>query len=288
MFSGENDLVKSERAAKSFGRLFGNYISSWGVQIAQIVDMQRALGFRTKEKKDVRKDPVLGDPAQTLWNELGRPWQSRVPTPIWRPGEEEAFPARVSLTTDDPERQRIAAKVSLGLNFESRDSKQAEFLEKLGWQTWQLGSKSRYPSIQNIENEQLKRVLPSIVDEVKEYETLLRDDYDSRSAAWKEKNNWRVHRKKNLRWVVDERLKKHRDWIRAIAVAGYKGKDDTLIPETVKQQVTWRRLNANLRTKAVDVFVQENNDRLPNYANVKDIASLVLIAKRFVSLGSKK
>ena len=288
MFSGETDLVKSERAAKVYGRLLGNYISTWGVPIAQIVDVQRAMNFRTKEKKDARKDPVLGDPGQTLWDELGRPWKSRIPTPIWEPGKEEELPARGSLTTDDPSRQRIAAKVSLGLNFENRDSKEAEFLEQLGWQTWQLGSKSRYPSIQKIENEQLKRVLPSIVDEVKEYETLLRDNYDSRSAAWKEKNNWRLFRRRSLRFVVDKRVAKHKAWIRKIAVAGYKGDDENIIPETVKQQITWRRTPANLRTKALEVFVQENNDRRPNYADVKDIASLVELAKRFRSLGSKK
>ena len=105
--AGGSDLTKSEQAARAAGRALGNYLSTWAVPAAQIIDSQRALGMRGEEYKDVSTDPTL-DAGKSFKENVMQPLRARGFT--ISPEEEAAAPTRQRLFQEKPSRVGSAIK----------------------------------------------------------------------------------------------------------------------------------------------------------------------------------
>jgi len=70
------DLTSEEAVGRAAGRTLGNYLTTWAVPFAQVIDAERALGIRGDEYKDVSKDPNL-NMVDAFGNEIKRSFQQR-------------------------------------------------------------------------------------------------------------------------------------------------------------------------------------------------------------------
>ena len=155
------DLTKDEAVGKVSGRLLGEYLSSWLVPFAQIIEAQRATGERGLEYRDVREDPTL-DGWTTFFNELGRPTAQRG---VSLTAEQEAeLPLREYVFSENRRRVGQMSRVLLGLSQSSATSEYGQYYINKGFNEFDLSSTSEVPTVQRWENEQIRKVLPIIAE----------------------------------------------------------------------------------------------------------------------------
>jgi hypothetical protein len=150
------DLTDKEAGAKALARPVGEYLASWFVPFAQLIEAQRAVGERGLTYKDLQDDPDL-DFQNTFLKELGKPFKSRGFTTT--PEEEEAAPKKEYLFTDERKRVSPFARVLLGLNMSTKDSEEGEYLKRLGFTEYDLASRSKVPTVKRFENKVLRECL---------------------------------------------------------------------------------------------------------------------------------
>ena len=164
-------------------RPVGEYLASWFVPFAQLIEAQRAVGDRGLTYKDLQDDPNL-DFQETFLKELGKPFKSRGFTVS--PEEEKAAPKREFLFTEERKRVSPLSRVLLGLNMSTKDSVEGEYLKRLGFTEYDLASRSRVPTVKRFENKILREALPEIVRAVKLREKEVRNEYIKSNKATKE------------------------------------------------------------------------------------------------------
>ncbi len=266
--SGGSDLTTNEAAARRTGRLLGNYLSTWAVPFAQVIDTERALGMRGEEYKDSAKDPVL-DFTTTLSNEIRRSLDARGYTIS---AEEEAnLPTRESLFQEKPSRVGSGYKVSMGLSMRTRDSEEGEYIKRLGLSEFELGSTSKVKSIRNFENAQLRDLIPGIVSAAQGYEEELRDTYRNNKSLQKE-----MSEQKYVNSQIKPLIKiQIRDAKRNLTDGNTVNSE---APEYIASMIAYRRLPSDLRKAAAAEFIKEN-ERPANGASAEDLFALAEIGK---------
>ena len=134
----------------------------------QIVEAQRAMDLRPDYYADAATDPEFKGSAFEAG--LSGFTRSAVQRGMAAPSYEYELPARVSITTGDIERFDSATKLFFGINKKDMPDEMTEYLTSIGFDdpTYDLGSKSRIPSEERVENMYLSAILPMAVEIGKE------------------------------------------------------------------------------------------------------------------------
>ena len=266
--AGGDDLTKDERVGRATGRALGNYLSTWMVPFAQIIDSQRALGMRGEEYKDVAQDPTL-DLGSTFSKELGRPLAARGFTTS--PEEEAALPTRESLFQEEPSRVGSALKVGLGLTMRTKDSPEGEYIKRLGFTEFDLASRSKVPSIRRFENAQLREIIPGIVSLAQAYEEDSRDTYKSNEILQEEMSEQEFVNSR-IRPLIKSQIQAAKNMLSDGNTV------NTEAPEYIAAMTAYRRLSPLIRKAAASEFLLQEGRR-PNGASMNDLFTLAEYGK---------
>ena len=238
-------VIESERSARTFGRLLGNYMSSWAVPLAQIVDMQRALGFRPSEKKDAAREPVLGDTSQTFMD------------------------------------KRTGAKILSGLNFGPEDGPEVQYLQNVfNYAPWKIGSKDKRPKVRAWDNENIRKQLPEIARKSRKEEVQARQDWNSMSDKFKSEHSERMYVKQRGTMFVEAALKDAREIVISKRIEMQRGQST----EVIKWQMftdKFRKLPEAVRDFAWTEFVRRHGEREPDYNSADDLSRLVIYGEEY-------
>jgi hypothetical protein len=263
------DLTDEETAAKLIARPLGNYLSTWAVPFAQIIEAQRATGMRGTTYKDVAEDPTL-DFQATFMSELGRPFRQRGFT--LSAEEEAAAPKREFLFQEEKERVMPMARVLGGLSFSTADSEEGEYIKRLGFTEFELGSRSRVPSIRRFENEVLRDSVPIIVEIARDYEETLRNQYAIANATVRREFTEEQFVTSKLRPIIKQSIGK----VKRQITDGKKLMSTA--PAYTQAMLEYRRLPKDIRKTATIEFVQKY-DRQPDGSDAADLQALAKIGK---------
>ena len=286
----KTDLVATEKAARTLGRAIGSYAVSWLTPFVQIKEAQRWLGspdllgdegeagkwfgVRPDAFGDVAKDPKLGASfSDQLIQNVKRPIQARGFG--LTPKQERLLPERVRIGQPDDKRLYSGIKALTGLSFRKRDSKDMEYLNKLGYSEWTQGSKSKNPTIKRFENTLIREALPSIVEFLRDNEIELRAEYKVQRPAYKENTTEDQHVRAAQRPLVNDMLREEKAIIAETSIAAYMG--DDVAAEIAEAQKAYRRLSKDQRVAAVKLFYQEEN-RYPTFSKAEDLSDLASYA----------
>ena len=268
------DISSEEKAAKGLVAPVADYLASWFVPFAQIIETQRALGVRGLEYKDLREDPTL-DALTTAKKEFEKPFKQRGFTVS--PEEEAAAPKREFVFAEDKKRVSPISRVLLGLNLSTRDSEEGEYLARLGYKDFKFGSKSQVPTVQRAENKIIREALPLIVNFVKDEEDSLREEYRNAGPATKEDFTEQAYVNSSVKGLIDVQIRKLKEKI------ANEGLGKGQASEYARQLLSFRKLPKNIRRRAVTQFY-DLNDRSPNVAEEDDLIELAIIGKKIKSI----
>jgi len=264
--AGGLDLTADETSGRLAGRLVGNYLSTWAVPFAQIIEAERGLGMRGLEYKDTAFDPKL-DFQSSFMENLQRPF-----TRFESPAAEADRPEREFLFAEEKRRVAPMARVLGGLNIATMDDDYGEYIASFGFTDYGLGSKSKVGSIRRYENEAIRNYLPMIAEAAKELEADARAKYSKSNDALKERITEEAYVSSRVRNFIEKQIKSVKREIsdgKTLAA----GAD-----EYVEAMLTYRRMGPSTRKDATVRFV-EMHGRDPDGASKDDLKSLVVIGK---------
>jgi hypothetical protein len=268
------DISSEEKAAKGLVAPVADYLASWFVPFAQIIETQRALGIRGLEYKDLREDPTL-DALTTAKKEFEKPFKQRGFTVS--PEEEAAAPKREFVFAEDKKRVSPISRVLLGLNLSTRDSEEGEYLARLGYKDFKFGSKSQVPTVQRAENKIIREALPLIVNFVKDEEDNLREEYRDAGPATKNNFTEQAYVNSGVKGLIDIQIRKLKEKI------ANEGLGKGQASEYARQLLSFRKLPKNIRRRAVTQFY-DLNGKPPNVAEEDDLTELAIIGKKIKSI----
>ena len=263
------DLTDKEAGAKALARPVGEYLSSWFVPFAQLIEAQRAVGERGLTYKELQDDPDL-DFQNTFLKELGKPFKSRGFTTT--PEEEEAAPKKEYLFTEERKRVSPFARVLLGLNMSTKDSEEGEYLKRLGFTEYDLASRSKVPTVKQFENKVLREALPEIVRAVKLREKTVRDEYIKAPKSVKEEFSEQNYVNSDIKPLIKAYLRNIKEDLANIKT----GESSTY----TKSLVEFRKLPKDFRRRAMTKYM-ELYDKEPDASNAEDLFTLTKIGKTF-------
>lgn len=259
-----NDLRGREDAANLLGDALGNYFSTWLVPAAQIMDAQRAMGYRELQYRETRQDPDLTF-GNTFVNAVKHPIRARGFDTIHAPStESEKYQIKEDIFKNK-ERISPLGKFFFGLNFVGKDNKYEAYVVDKGLQPWELGSTSDVPSVRNTENKLIREQFPELLDVIMKQEKLLRQEYRSNSEGFAEKEDTYVNREVNeLIRAAANGIKSN---IKDVALAGTSTYN--------RSQLAFRKLSRNDQERAISRFYRKKGYHA-NPANEQDLQDLVL------------
>ena len=261
------DLTAEETVGRAAGRALGNYLTTWAVPFAQIIDSERALDIRGTEYKDVAKDPTL-DGVAAFGNEIKRSFQQRG---FGLSAEEEAaLPIKeYPFYPDGKERLSPAFKLA-GVSLTSRPSNEGEYLMSLGFDYRQFGSKSKVPTIQRYEQRLINGHMGTLVEIAQSYETILRQEYQEANEILREEFTEEEYVANKLRPLISEELTSFKREVRDIV--------ETEGSPYARAMITYRRIQPQFRKLATTDFV-ERYGRNPDPSSTEDLQVLTEIAQ---------
>ena len=171
---GASDLVTSEKAAKGVGAFFGNLYATWLVPFKQAKDLEIAMGIRTNEIKEYRKDPDL-DLDKSLYDAFMAP-ANQMGFFIDPDAEENLSNKVFPFRPEGVDKRRFPAMKFLGFTVTTANTEDGEFIERLGFSDYKISSKSKVPSIKAIENEVFQEHLGVIVKYLRNKEKELEEE----------------------------------------------------------------------------------------------------------------
>lgn len=276
------DLTAGEAIGRSTGRALGNYLSTWMVPFAQVIELERALGMRGLEFKDVAKDPTL-DGFDAAISALARPFRARGFGVS--PAEEAAMPAREPVFQEAPERVAPLAKVLLGLTLTKADSEEGEYLGKFGYTDFEIGSRSLVPTVRRFENQVIRNALPRIVRIAKRKEKKLIQDYKNANEATRRLYTQDQYVAEKLRPIIQGSLDSAKNEYRgSMVVLRDVPKEDR---KYVKAVMDVRKLSGDDMDAAMIEFAERNN-REPDPKSASDLAEIYRIGKKYSGIGRKR
>ena len=268
------DLISGEAAGRAIGRTLGNYLRTWAVPLAQIIDMQRATGTRGTDFKDTSVDPTL-DIYGTAMNEAK---QVFLRSGIGLSAEEEAeLPKREYPLYPEGRKRLMPHLKPFGVTITNRPPEDSEYLMKLGLD-WSIGSRSKVPSIAAFENKMINGYLEILANISRNRELELRKDYKNASDKVKETFTEQQYVLNELKPFAKAQLDKFKKQIREGAIA--QG------DEYARALTKYRRVRPDYRKLATIKFT-EMYDRDPDAMSAGDLNRLILIAKEYRSAYSQ-
>ena len=181
-----SDGMGTEKGAKFLGTFVGEWIARFGTPLNQIIEVQRAMGYRTDEFKDFNTEPEVKASgniinfAQEVGKYVMQPSKKRGYLNIFSPGTDEEFidvdgnvvkvPNRETVFQAGNRNYRVGSmlKVFSGLSTKREYSDAGKYLEDLGYRDFKIVTRSISPGFKNFEAASLRENLTTIVDHVKE------------------------------------------------------------------------------------------------------------------------
>ena len=203
MISNAGDLKGEEQAGKLLGATIGNYLASWGVPLAQVIEAQRISGNRPMTYEDRSGDYQLKDFGESFTSNVGRSFEQRYGN-LTDPSAIKDMPLREGLFDAEGGRTRVGAVGSglFGITRFTGNSESAEYLIRKGFNDWELGSQDPVRKVRNEQNKLMRKDLKTIVDVVRNIEVNLRKEYMSRSADYKSSETVDSHVNKAVRPII--------------------------------------------------------------------------------------
>ena len=270
---GGTDLTTGETVGKTLGGAVGNYLATWATPFSQVIEAQRAglstSGTRGLEYKEMGSDPTLDFPSSFM-AATKKPFKKYMTTPQ----EEAELPPRLTMFGGVKSRVSPLSRVALGINLSTRDKPAGEYLERLGYKDWKLGSTSRVPTIRNAENAHLTEIMPEIVEVVKQYEIDLRKKYNKNKKSLESEYTEEAYVTTKIKTLIDEQFKAAKAEIRGAGLGGTS--------QYVRNLIQYRRISPNYRRDASLEFFEldrKGGKRMPDPASKDDLAELVKIAE---------
>lgn len=276
--AGEGDLTKDEAAGRRWGRLIGNYLSTWAVPYAQIIDTERALGMRSETERETAYDPEkekYEDPVLDEGISFNQNLRRALKRYTLTPEEEAKLPKRERLFQEEASRVGTGLKVIAGLSMRTRDSEAGEYIKRLGLSEFELGSTSKVPSIRSFENSYLREIIPGIVDAAKEYEEELREEYQN-SKALQDEMTEKKYVNSMIRPLIEVQIKDAKRQL----TDGERINPNA--DEYVAAMIAYRRLPASIRKSAAAAFIKREG-RPADGANEDDLALLAELGRARLS-----
>ena len=270
---GGTDLTTGETVGKTLGGAVGNYLATWATPFSQVIEAQRAglstSGTRGLEYKEMGSDPTLDFPS-TFMAATKKPFKKYMTTPQ----EEAELPPRLTMFGGVKSRVSPLSRVALGINLSTRDKPAGEYLERLGYKDWKLGSTSRVPTIRNAENAHLTEIMPEIVEVVKQYEIDLRKKYNKNKKSLESEYTEEAYVTTKIKTLIDEQFKAAKAEIKGAGLGGTS--------QYVRNLIQYRRISPNYRRDASLEFFEidrKGGKRMPDPASKDDLAELIKIAE---------
>tara|TARA_R110002153_G_scaffold226153_2_gene378783 strand:+ start:1195 stop:4989 length:3795 start_codon:yes stop_codon:yes gene_type:complete len=268
VIGGGTDLSAGQNTARVLGRALGNYLGSWAVPAAQIIDAQRTWGQRTVRYKDAAKEPTFSA-KKTFVDEIKKPFLR-----FGDPEAEKQLPDTSYIFSNEKERKSPISKIAFGLNMYSKDEPWAEYVKKLGLKEWIIDSSSKIPSVKRVENRLIKEHLPNIVDVAKRNEEYFREEYRNSNQEARDMETEKAYVNRNSKVFIEEKIAEIKRQVK-------DGKFSES-SELVRAQVNYRKLNREQKAEAYFLFVQNTLDRdgkgiLPDPNNVEHLQKLKFI-----------
>ena len=175
IIDGGSDIMAGENLGRAAGRALGEYLGTWMVPFGQAIEAQRAYGSRSLDYLDHRPDPSLGG-FETFFKTAKKYALGNRGINV-TPEEEADVPSRVDIFDPESRRVRPMQRLLFGLGQRTADAEYAEYLKAMGFDSYDLASKSKVPSIENFENSILLEQLPMITEAAKAFEESIREGY---------------------------------------------------------------------------------------------------------------
>ena len=203
MISNAGDLKGEQQAGKILGATIGNYLASWGVPVAQVIEAQRISGNRPMTYEDRSGDYQLKDFGESFTSNVGRSFEQRYGN-LTDPSAIEDMPLREGLFDAEGGRTRVGAVGSglFGITRFTGNSESAEYLIRKGFNDWELGSQDPVRKVRNEQNKLMRKDLKTVVDVVRNIEINLRKEYMNKSADYKSNLTIDSHVNKAVRPII--------------------------------------------------------------------------------------
>jgi len=275
--AGGVDLTKGERAGKALGRTLGNYLTTWMVPFAQIIDAQRATGKRGTEYADVARDPKLNF-AHSFVDNVRRSVQSRG---FFLSAEEEAKLPRRSEAFYPDGKERLSPILKFaGVTMTNRPPEDAEYLMELGFDWREFGSKSKVPSIKSFEQNMINGYIELLAKGARQEGKRRHREYLRADKSVREEFTRQQFINNHVRLYVSESLKAFKQKIKDGAIA--QG------DKYARAMTKYRRIDPKARSLATVRFVEMygkrrrdmGKDPMPDPMNAEDLQTLVEIARK--------
>jgi hypothetical protein len=270
---GGTDLTTGETLGKTLGGAVGNYLATWATPFSQVIEAQRAglstSGTRGLDYKEMGSDPTLDFPSSFM-AATKKPFKKYMTTPQ----EEAELPDRLTMFGGTKSRVSPLSRVALGINLSTKDKPAGEYLERLGYKDWKLGSTSRVPSIRNAENAHLTEIMPEIVSAIKQYEIDLREKYKNNKESLESEYKVEEYVTTKIRPLIDAQFKAAKAEIKSAGLGGTS--------QYVRNLIQYRRISPNYRRDASLQFFEmdrKGGNRMPDPSSKEDLAELVKIAE---------
>ena len=178
IISDSGDVKGNDELGKLLGATVGNYLASWGVPIAQVIEVQRISGNRPMTYEDRSGDYELKDFGESFTSNVKRSFSQRYGN-LTDPSSIEDMPRREGLFDPEGGKTRVGAVGSglLGLTRYTGNSESAEYLIRKGFNDWEIGSRDPIKKVRSEANKLMRKNLPTVVNTVRQFETTLRKEY---------------------------------------------------------------------------------------------------------------
>ena len=257
------DLTKGEAAGRGLGRIVGNYLGTWPVALAQVIDFQRITGKRGTEFKETADDPTFSF-WKSLNNNMLQPFKRYM-----SPEEESKLPKKEYVNYPEG-RDRLSPYLKpFGFTLTNRPPPANEYLLSLGVDWKVAGSRSKVPSIKNYEIKMINSVLESISLNAQQLEITFREDYASggEGSLIQEEFTEKEYVFLKLRPIVLKQVRSYK----ALISEGAASEGS----EYSRAMMAYRSLSPEFRRAATPMFIEEEG-YVPDPTSATD---LILLTK---------
>ena len=270
------DYLAQRDIGKTVGRALGNYLSTFAVPFAQIIDAERAAGLIPKTYQDVVNEPSIEN--SSFMDEFVRPFNQRgygQEALLTSAGvfDEKEYPEREFVLSENKRRSggQLLAKVVGGLNLSSADPEYGQFYKNLGYTDFKLGSKSKSPAVRRFENNYMRQHLKALAGSAEGLVESFGREFDNKPPEEQAKEYRESYINDKIKLIIDKQIRKARSKIS-------KNKNKVAPPET-QVLMEYSKLSRQTRRFATTIYFDKYGEQ-PDFTDVEDMQQLVKIGQK--------
>lgn len=266
MFAEDNDALKSEEAAKAFGKAFGNTLTRMLQPYSMVLDTERALGMR-----DMRYKTYEGEPDLSGGGAFVRGFMIPVAVRGYvSPKAEAEAPVRNFPMLGEKRRMGPTWKLALGINIEQGDNEWQKYLKSLQYIDYDFASKSGIDIIDNTMNALHNELLPDIANMVMKDAPKIKEELKEQ-GRFSEKIFLLEQRNR-----IDNNKREMFNSVKSAQLSGSSNPAYVMAVNNLRRVTRDRRILAMSRLSAIKAAKGEPP---VNLGNTADVMTLVRISK---------